>query len=107
MSISTCVYLQTSNYFSCDIIFYVLADILSLEGKDNASHGRAKLRAHRFLLPRVCICVKSLDNYKGSRTFLAVSVQPQLYNVIVSNLKFMFYREFVKLTFYLNSKLNR
>lgn len=26
---------------------------------------------------------------------------------IVANLKFMFYREFVKLTFYLNSKLNR
>ena len=76
MSINTCVYLQTSNYFSCDITLCILTDILSLEGKDSASQGRAKLRSHRCLLWCACVYVKLLATYKGSRTFLAISVQP-------------------------------
>lgn len=76
MSINTCIYLQTSNYFSCDITLCILTDILSLEDKDSASQGRAKLRSHRCLLWCVCVYVKLLATYKGSRTFLAISVQP-------------------------------
>jgi len=80
---------------------------LSLEGKDSTSHRRAKLRSHRYLFCCVYICVKLLDTYKASRTFLAISVQSQIYKRIVKNLKFIFCKEFVKLTFYLNSKLDR
>lgn len=54
MSINARVYLQTSHYFSCDIILYILTDILLLEGKGSASHGKTKLRSHRCLLT-VCV----------------------------------------------------
>lgn len=49
VSINTCVYLQTSHYFSCDIILCILTDPLSLEGKDSTSRGQAKLISHRCL----------------------------------------------------------
>lgn len=102
ISINVSFYLQTSN--SLGLILNILTVILSLEGKDNASHGRAELMSHMCLYTSVLNC---LNSWKGSRAFPATSVQPQDCNRIVTNLKFMFYREFVKLTFYLNSKLDR
>lgn len=102
MSINVSFYLQTSN--SLGLILRILTVILSLEGKDNASHGRAELMSHMCLYTSVLNC---LNSWKGSRAFPATSVKPQDCNRIVTNLKFMFYREFVKLTFYLNSKLDR
>lgn len=92
MPVNKCVYLQKINYFSCDIILCILTGILSLEGKNSVSHGKAKLRSHRCLLWCACIYAKLLDSCKGYRTFLAVTVEPQPCKRIVTNLKVMYYR---------------
>lgn len=55
MSINTSFYLQTSN--SLVLILRIFTVILSLEGKDNASHGRAELRSHMCVYTSVLNCL--------------------------------------------------
>lgn len=55
MSINTSFYLQTSN--SLVLILRIFTVILSLEGKDNASHRRAELRSHMCVYTSVLNCL--------------------------------------------------
>lgn len=55
MAINTSFYLQRSDPFGT--ILCKLTGILSPEGKDNSSHGRAELRSHRCLYASVLNCL--------------------------------------------------
>lgn len=64
----------------------ILTNILSIEAQDYVSYGKAKLRFHERLLR---VHTKLLDTYEGYRTFVAISVQPHLYNRTATILKFV------------------